>query len=281
MYVCVKARCMEYEIKPAKGLQFNLKELWEFRELIYFFTLRDVKIKYKQTVLGALWAILQPFLLMVIFTVFFAGHLDISSYNLPYPVFVFSGLILWNVFATGISTAGNSMIVNSNIIKKIYFPRLIIPISGIMGTLIDFSMTLIMFIGVLVYFLPTFSLASLIIHLFFSLTIILLTTFGIGSLLAALNVKYRDFRYIIPFMIQVLLFVSPVIYPVSIIKNNFLVKILNLNPIAGAIEILRSSLNGTGMDLILLAKSLLISLVLFFIGLSYFRKTEYYFADIA
>ncbi len=281
MYVCVKARSMEYEIKPAKGLQFNLKELWEFRELIYFFTLRDVKIKYKQTVLGALWAILQPFLLMVIFTVFFAGHLDISSYNLPYPVFVFSGLILWNVFATGISTAGNSMIVNSNIIKKIYFPRLIIPISGIMGTLIDFSMTLIMFIGVLVYFLPTFSLASLIIHLFFSLTIILLTTFGIGSLLAALNVKYRDFRYIIPFMIQVLLFVSPVIYPVSIIKNNFLVKILNLNPIAGAIEILRSSLNGTGMDLILLAKSLLISLVLFFIGLSYFRKTEYYFADIA
>lgn len=272
---------MEYEIKPAKGLQFNLKELWEFRELIYFFTLRDVKIKYKQTVLGALWAILQPFLLMVIFTVFFAGHLDISSYNLPYPVFVFSGLILWNVFATGISTAGNSMIVNSNIIKKIYFPRLIIPISGIMGTLIDFSMTLIMFIGVLVYFLPAFSIASLMINLFFSLTIILLTTFGVGSLLAALNVKYRDFRYIIPFMIQVLLFVSPVIYPVSIIKNNFLAKILNLNPIAGAIEILRSSLNGTGIDLMILTKSLLISLVLFFIGLSYFRKTEYYFADIA
>lgn len=272
---------MEYEIKPAKGLQFNLKEIWESRELIYFFTLRDVKIKYKQTVLGALWAILQPFLLMVIFTVFFAGHLDISSYNLPYPVFVFSGLILWNVFATGISTAGNSMIVNSNIIKKIYFPRLIIPISGIMGTLIDFSMTLIMFIGVLVYFLPTFSIASLMINLFFSLTIILLTTFGVGSLLAALNVKYRDFRYIIPFMIQVLLFVSPVIYPVSIIKHNFLAKILNLNPIAGAIEILRSSLNGSGLDLMILTKSLLISLVLFFIGLSYFRKTEYYFADIA
>jgi lipopolysaccharide transport system permease protein len=150
---------MEYEIKPAKGLQFNVKELWDFRELIYFFTLRDIKIKYKQTVLGALWAILQPFLLMVIFTVFFASHLDIKSYNLPYPVFVFSGLILWNVFATGISTAGNSMIVNSNIIKKIYFPRLIIPISGILGTLVDFVMTLLMFVIVLFYYLPSFSLA--------------------------------------------------------------------------------------------------------------------------
>ena len=153
---------MEYEIKPAKGLQFNLKELWDFRELIYFFTLRDVKIKYKQTVLGALWAILQPFLLMVIFTVFFAAHLDIQSYNLPYPVFVFSGLILWNVFATGISTAGNSMVVNSNIIKKIYFPRLIIPISGILGTLVDFSVTLLMFIVVLFYYLPSFSFLSIL-----------------------------------------------------------------------------------------------------------------------
>lgn len=272
---------MEYEIKPAKGLQFNLKELWEFRELIYFFTLRDVKIKYKQTVLGALWAILQPFLLMVIFTVFFAGHLDISSYNLPYPVFVFSGLILWNVFATGISTAGNSMIVNSNIIKKIYFPRLIIPISGILSTLIDFGITLIIFIGVLIYYLPFFSIVNLLFSISLSLTIILLTTFGVGSLLAALNVKYRDFRYIIPFTIQVLLFISPVIYPVSIIKNNLLVKILNLNPIAGAIEILRSSITGTEINIMILTKSFFISLALFFIGISYFRKTEYYFADIA
>ncbi len=272
---------MEYEIKPAKGLQFNLKELWDFRELIYFFTLRDVKIKYKQTVLGALWAILQPFLLMVIFTVFFAAHLDIQSYNLPYPVFVFSGLILWNVFATGISTAGNSMVVNSNIIKKIYFPRLIIPISGILGTLVDFSMTLLMFIFVLFYYLPSFSFLSICILLPLSLFITLMTTFGAGCFLAALNVKYRDFRYIIPFMIQVLLFLTPVIYPVSIIKNEAVKMLLNLNPIAGAIEILRMAINGTSPSLALVGKCLLISFILFSVGLSYFRKTEYYFADIA
>lgn len=272
---------MEYEIKPAKGLQFNIKELWDFRELIYFFTLRDVKIKYKQTVLGALWAILQPFLLMVIFTVFFAAHLNIQSYNLPYPVFVFSGLILWNVFATGISTAGNSMVVNSNIIKKIYFPRLIIPISGILGTLVDFCMTLVMFVFVLYYYLPSFSLSYTLLFLPLSLVITLLTTFGFGCLLAALNVKYRDFRYIIPFMIQVLLFLTPVIYPVSIINNETVRMILNLNPISGAIEILRGALNGIAPSMTIVGQCLLISLILFSIGLSYFRKTEYYFADIA
>lgn len=272
---------MEYEIKPAKGLQFNLKELWESRELIYFFTLRDIKIKYKQTVLGALWAILQPFLLMVIFTVFFAGHLDIQSYNLPYPVFVFSGLILWNIFATGISTAGNSMIVNSNIIKKIYFPRLIIPISGILGTLVDFSMTLLMFLFILFYYSPSFSFLSICMYLPISLLITLLTTFGFGCLLAALNVKYRDFRYIIPFLIQILLFLSPVIYPVTVIKNELARTILNLNPISGAIEILRGSITGTPLPVALTLQSLLISLGLFILGLSYFRKTEYYFADIA
>lgn len=272
---------MEYEIRPAKGLQFNLKELWDFRELIYFFTLRDVKIKYKQTVLGALWAVLQPLLLMVIFTVFFAPHLDISSYRLPYPVFVFSGLILWNVFATGISTAGNSMIVNANIIKKIYFPRLIIPISGIMGTLVDFSMTLLMFIGVLAYYLPAVSIITFVLSLALALVITLMTTFGFGCLLAALNVKYRDFRYIIPFMIQILLFLTPVIYPVSILKNKAVAFILNLNPISGAIEILRSSLNGNSIEMSSIGQSILISLFLFLIGLSYFRKTEYYFADLA
>ena len=272
---------MEYEIKPAKGLQFNIKELWDFRELIYFFTLRDVKIKYKQTVLGALWAVLQPFLLMVIFTVFFAAHLDIKSYNLPYPVFVFSGLLLWNVFATGISNAGNSMIVNSNIIKKIYFPRLIIPISGILGTLVDFCMTLLMFVIVLFYYYPSFSMLYVIAFLPLALFITLMTTFGFGSLLAALNVKYRDFRYIIPFMIQILLFLTPVIYPATIVKNELLRNILNLNPISGAIEILRGAIVGVSPSLPLVGQCLLISFILFAVGLSYFRKTEYYFADIA
>ncbi len=272
---------MEYEIKPAKGLQFNVKELWDFRELIYFFTLRDVKIKYKQTVLGALWAILQPFLLMVIFTVFFAAHLDIKSYNLPYPVFVFSGLILWNVFATGISNAGNSMVVNSNIIKKIYFPRLIIPISGILGTLVDFTMTLLMFVVVLFYYLPSFSFLYIVVFLPLALLITLLTTFGFGCLLAALNVKYRDFRYIIPFMIQILLFLTPVIYPVTLLKNNLARTILNLNPIGGAIEILRGAITGVAPSFAIVGQCLIISILLFVLGLSYFRSTEYYFADIA
>ena len=213
---------VEYEIKPAQSTRIGLKELWASRELIYFFTWRDVKIKYKQTVLGAMWVFIQPFLLMVVFTLFFSRALKVTSGNLPYPLFVYTGLMFWNVFSSGISNAGNSMVTNANIIKKIYFPRLIIPISSVLSPVVDFSVTFILFIGMLFFYPTDFSFFRIILLLPVSMIITLLTTFGLGSLLASLNVKYRDFRYVIPFLLQVLLFLTPVIYPVTILNSDSL-----------------------------------------------------------
>lgn len=272
---------MQFEIKPVGKLTLGFKELWEFRELFYFFTWRDIKVKYKQTVLGILWAILQPFLLMIVFTLFFGHALGVpTGNNTSYPVFVYSGLLIWNIFSSGLSSASNSMVSNAGIIKKIYFPRLIIPISAILVALFDFIMAFIIYIGLLIYYHQPVS-PDIIIYLPLSILITVLSTFGLGSMLAALNVKYRDFRYIIPFLIQLLLFLTPVIYPISIIKYQWLENILSLNPITGAIELLRSSVGHTPMNLQLTITSIIASLVLFFSGLFYFRKTEYYFADLA
>lgn len=272
---------MEYEIKPGNKLKIDIKDLWAYRELLYFFTWRDVKIKYKQTALGALWAILQPFLLMLVFTVFFSKALNVNSAELPYPVFVYTGLILWNIFSVGISNAGNSMINNANMIKKIYFPRVILPLSSILSTLVDFAMTFILFIGLMIYYKVYPQLTLLIIALPLSVFITLLTTFGLGAFLSAVNVKYRDFRYVIPFLIQVLLFLTPVIYPVNIVPNEFLQEILRLNPMSGAIEILRGAFSGTLPSIKIILQSTGISVLLFFTGIYYFHKTEYYFADLA
>ncbi|MBI4945028.1 MAG: ABC transporter permease [Bacteroidetes bacterium] len=272
---------MEYEIKPVSKTSLGLKELWEFRELFYFFTWRDIKVKYKQTVLGVLWAILQPLLLMIVFTLFFGQALGVpTENNTPYPIFVYSGLLLWNIFSSGLSNASNSMVSNAGIIKKIYFPRLIIPISAILVALFDFIMALIIYIGILIYYHQPVD-SSILLFFPLSLLITVFTTFGLGTMLAAMNVKYRDFRYVIPFFIQILFFVTPVIYPVSIIKFPWAQKILMLNPLAGAIELLRSPVAHSVLNIQLVVISLIISFVLFFFGLFYFRKTEYYFADLA
>ena len=272
---------MEYEIKPKNRSNIDLKELWTFRELFYFFTWRDVKIKYKQTVLGALWAILQPFMLMVVFTLFFSKALKIEHGELPYPVFVYSGLMLWTIFSTGISNAGNSMVANANIIKKVYFPRLIIPISAIISALVDFAMTFILFIGLLIFYPTPVSISKLLIALPLSILITVMATIGLGTFLAALNVRYRDFRYVIPFMIQLLLFLTPVIYPVTFIPPGILQELLQLNPMSGAIETFRAALTDAPFQWMLICKSMSITLVLFVLGLTYFKKTEYNFADLA
>src|SRR4249919_3564552 len=187
---------MEYEIKPESKLSLGLRELWEYRELFYFFTQRDIKIRYKQTVLGFLWAVLQPLILTFIFT-FFLGR-AISSYTqlpLPYDIFALSGLVLWGIFSTGMNNAGNSMVINAGIIKKIYFPRLIIPLSSVLVGLFDFIMAFIVF---LIYCFAKSQHIYETALLYFPLAVILtcMATFGAGTLLAALNVKYRDFRYV-------------------------------------------------------------------------------------
>lgn len=271
---------MEYEIKPINKFSLGLKELWDFRELFYFFTWRDIKVKYKQTVLGVLWAILQPFLLMIVFTLFFNRGLGTPSDNIPYPVFVYSGLMLWTVFSSGLSNASNSMVVNAAIIKKIYFPRLIIPISAVLVALFDFFMALFIFGGLVIYYRCPVSL-NILMYLPVSIIITVVSALGLGFLLAAMNVKYRDFRYVIPFLIQLLLFLTPVIYPLSIIKNKWAHTVLLLNPMTGAIDMLRATFSAVPLDTKVVGFSMLGSAILFVTGLFYFRKTEYYFADLA
>ncbi|MFH1004988.1 MAG: ABC transporter permease [Bacteroidota bacterium] len=270
---------MQYEIKPVGKLTLGLKELWEFRELFYFFTWKDIKVKYKQTVLGVLWAILQPFIMMVVFSVFFGKVIGVPSDNIPYPIFAFSGLILWNIFSSGVSNASQSMVANANIIKKIYFPRLIIPISAILVALFDFIMAFIVYILLLVYY--QFSISPLIL-LYFPLSILItvIATFGIGTFIAALNVKYRDFRYVIPFLIQLLFFLTPIIYPISMVPQ-WTKPFLALNPMVGAIDLLRSTIINNELNWQYVTISISSSVILFLFGLYYFRKTEYYFADLA
>ena len=271
---------IEYTIEPSEGRVLDWGELWRYRELFYFFTWRDIKIKYKQTTLGFLWAILQPLFMMVIFTLFFGKALNIPSQNLPYPIYVFSGLLIWNLFSTGLTNASNSMVNNASIIKKIYFPRLIIPVSSILVALFDFLMAFILFVPILLFYQQSVSLSALVLWPV-ALIIAIVATLGLGSWLAALNVKYRDFRYVIPFLIQVLFFLSPVIYPISLLKYPILQYILACSPMLAAVELFRYPLTGIFPDGYFLGISLLSGVVLLAIGVLYFKRTEDFFADFA
>ena len=270
----------EYVLDADKRKLFDWRELWHYKELFYFFTWRDIKIKYKQTILGFLWAILQPLLMMVIFTFFFGRALNVPSQNLPYPVFVFSGLLLWNTFSSGLTNSANSMVNNAQIIKKIYFPRLIIPVSSILVALFDFMMAFGLFVPLLIFYEQPVSLSALWCWPL-AITISLLATLGPGCLLAALNVKYRDFRYVIPFLVQVLFFLSPVIYPTSILKYPLLQYIIVMSPMYAAIELFRYPLTMQELDLSFMLISLATGIGLMLVGLIYFKKTEDFFADFA
>lgn len=268
-----------YVIKPQKGLQLNLRELVQYKELFYFFTWRDIKVKYKQTFIGFLWAVLQPLLTMLIFTFFFGKLLNVPSDGIPYPVFAYSGLIIWNVFAGGMNSSANSMVVNANIIKKIYFPRLIIPLSSILVAAFDFFMAFVVFIGLVYYYDMQLTL-SMLLFIPASLLLAIVSVFGMGSMFAAMNVKYRDFRYVVPFFIQAFMFLTPVIYPVSIIKYEWAKYIIALNPMSGAVNLMRHPLVGSELDSNLILISVVSAIVLFILGLFVFKKTEAYFADI-
>ncbi len=275
----------DYIIKPQKQLRLNWKELWQYRELFYFFTWRDIKVKYKQTILGFLWVILQPLLMMGVFVLFFSKGLKISTDNIPAPIFYLSGLIYWNLFSAGLSSSANSMVNNAQIIKKIYFPRLIIPISSILVATFDFMISLLIFTIILLgyLFLSDISLSVWTPFLFIAaLLLTLITTFGLGTLLASLNIQYRDFRYVIPFMIQFMLFITPVFYPLRLFESiPYLKYILALNPITGAILLARASLLTTTLDWIIVSISSCSAILLFVLGLFIFKKMEAYFADIA
>lgn len=272
---------MEIEIKPKNKFSLGLQELWEFRELLYFFTWRDIKVKYKQTVFGILWAIIQPLTMMFVFTALLGKSITKST-DLPisYNVFALSGLLIWGIFSNGVTNSANSMVNNSNIIKKIYFPRLIIPISSVLGACFDFFMALIVFfVFVIIYQTPITWIAVIYIPL--AVLFAAFASMSIGLVLAAMNVKYRDIRYVIPFLIQALLFLTPVLYPVSITSSQWLQLLLKLNPIAGAIELFRGIFSSYVVDWNTVALSGSSCLIFLLLGIIVFRKTEAYFADLA
>lgn len=265
-------------IQPPSKLSVNFRELWKYRELFYFFTWRDVKVKYKQTSLGILWTLLQPLALMIVFTFVFK-QLKVHTVSMRYEIFVLSGIILWNFFNSSISNASDSIIVQSNIIKKIYFPRLVVPCSSLLTALFDFTFAFFLFIGFCIVFKNLPGINAL---LFFPIAILqlLLSAFGISVFFSALNVKYRDFRYIIPFLLQLLFFASPIIYSIADLTKPWLKYILAANPMNGIIELFRFPFTNT-IDMEVVIISAISTIFSIFMGLYYFRKTEAYFADLA
>lgn len=269
---------LEIIIEPKGGwIAFQWRDLWQYRELLRFLTVRDIKVRYKQTVLGALWAILQPFMSMVVFTIFFGMLAKIPSDNLPYPIFVYTALLPWQFFSNGISNAGNSLVASSNLISKVYFPRIIIPAASLGAGLLDFLIAFSILIVMMLYY-GIFPGAGILI-LPFLLLGVSIAALGVGMILSALNVAYRDFRYIIPFLVQFWLFATPVIYPASMVPEQWR-WLINLNPMAGLISAFRSSLLNTPIlwnDLLI---SGAVSIVLFILGIAYFTRMERRFADI-
>jgi len=266
-------------IKPISGWHaLDLAEIWQYRELLYFFTWRDLKVRYKQTAIGVAWAIFQPFLTMVVFTIFFGQFAKIPSEGVPYPIFVYCGLLLWQFFASSLTDISNCMISNQSIVTKVYFPRLLLPMSYILTNFIDFLIASSVLIALMVYYGFVPHLSGLLIF-----PLLLIITFassaGLGLLLASINVKYRDVRYVLPYFIQLLLFVSPVIYPASILGQY--TWLLALNPMAGVISTARAVLFGlTSISWLSLGFSFVTALALFFAGTFSFKRAESYFADI-
>ncbi|MDP2578271.1 MAG: ABC transporter permease [Candidatus Palauibacterales bacterium] len=259
--------------------RIDLRELWAYRNLFLFLVWRDIKVRYAQTVLGAGWAILQPVLAMVVFTVIFGNFAKIPSDGVPYPVFSLAALVPWIYFSTALTTASNSLIANPNLITKVYLPRLVIPFAPVLAGLVDFAIALVILFAMMLAFgiVPSSGVAVLPILVL----IMMMAAAGIGCLLAALNVQYRDVKHIVPFLVQVLMFASPIVYPMSLVPEAYRVAYA-LNPMAGVIEGFRSVLLGTNsISWSLLSVSAVSSVVFLTIGALYFRRMERVFADVA
>lgn len=267
-------------IEPSKGwVSLKLRELWEYRELLYFLTWRDIKVRYKQTVLGAAWAIIQPFMTMVVFSLFFGGLAQIPSDGVPYPIWSYTALVPWTFFASGLAASSNSLVGSANLIKKVYFPRLTIPIATVLSGVIDFVIAFAVLILMMLVFgiLPTVN----VIFLPFFVLLAFVTSLGVGLWLSAMNVQFRDVRYTIPFLTQFWMFATPIAYPSSLIENETLRTIYGINPMAGVVEGFRWALLGTdnAPGPVILVSSFA-ALTLLISGLFYFRRMEKSFADV-
>jgi lipopolysaccharide transport system permease protein len=261
----------------AAGMSLDLAELWRYRELLYFLTLRDVKLRYKQTILGAAWAIIQPLCAMLLFTLVFGRLARLPSDNIPYPLFAYAGLVPWTFFANAITASGNSLVGSTSLITKVYFPRMIIPAAPVLAGLVDLAIALVLLVPLLIYYRVALTWQLLFLPVFICLATLL--AFGVGMLLAALNVKYRDIRYALPFLVQLWLFASPVIYPLSMTPPRWR-WIFTLNPMTGIIEGTRSSLFGRPFDWTAIGASFVVALLVVGFAAYFFRRVEDGFADV-
>ena len=266
-------------IQPSRGLiSLGLRDLWAYRELFYFLVWRDVKVRYKQTVIGALWAILQPFLTMVVFSLIFGRAAGLSSDGFPYPVFIYTALLPWQLFATALTQSSMSIVVNRQLVTKVYFPRLIIPISSTLAGVVDFFISSFVLVGLMAYYHLVPSIWVVITPLLVVLALV--TALAIGLWLAALNAKYRDVQYTIPFLIQFWFFVTPIVYSTGILPDR-LTFVYGLNPMVGVVQGFRWALLGSSTHigpLTILAFSM--TVVLLGTGAAFFRRTERVFADL-
>jgi lipopolysaccharide transport system permease protein len=266
-------------IQPRKGLfDLDLQDVWEYRELLYFLIWRDVKVRYKQTVIGAAWAILQPLLTMTIFTVIFGNFAKISSDGFPYSIFAYTALLPWNYFSQAITRSGASLVGDANLISKVYFPRLIVPVAAAVAPLVDFAVAFVVLLGMMAWFgiVPTWGLLALPLFILLAL----ITALAVGLWLSALNVRYRDVGHTIAFLTQLWMFASPVVYPVSLVPERWRL-LYSLNPMVGVIEGFRwALLGGKSPDVGVLAASTAVVMVLLMSGLVYFKQMERTFADV-
>lgn len=266
-------------IQPTRGwAALHLRELWVYRELLYFLVWRDVMVRYRQTVLGALWAIIQPVASMAVFSLFFHTLADVPSERaVPYPLFVYCGLLPWQLFARGVTQASGGVLNSAALIRKVYFPRVLIPVAASLSPLVDFLFAALVLVALLVFyrFLPTAGV--LLLPLLVLLTLV--TINGIGLWLAAASVRYRDVSILVPFLVQLWLFVTPVIYPSSVLSEPWRT-LYGLNPMVGVVEGFRWAILGTAPPSALIALSVVVALALFVSGLAFFRRTERHFADL-
>lgn len=266
-------------IEARKGwVPVDFRELWKFRELLYFLAWRDIKVKYKQTALGVVWAVLQPMLAMLVFTVIFGRFASMPSEGVPYPIFVLTGLLLWNYFAAVLAQSTTSLVTGANLVSKVYFPRLIIPSSAAVAALIDFLIGFAVLIAMMLWYGVSFTPGVLLAPVIIAVTLV--NAVGFGIWFSALNVRYRDIQYAVPFLIQIWMFASPVIYPASLLGEKWS-WLLYLNPMSGVIEAIRPAmLANRPIPLDGLAISAVIGFAVFLSGVFYFRRVERHFADV-